>query len=101
MSYALTETNPELIQKSIRYIAHVGYKFVCSYDLCLNSISKIIDNNNEDAVPEYIIVSRDLMRKYKSTALNLIKKINLDLINSLSDLNVKSAALYINGDFCE
>ena len=100
-SYVLTETNPELIQKSIRYIAYVGYKFVSSYDLCLNSISKIIDNNNEDAVPECIIVSRDLMRKYKSTALNLIKKINLDLINSLSDLNAKSAALYIIGEFCE
>ena len=100
-SYALTETNPELIQKSIRYIGYVGYKFESSYDLCVNSISKIIDNNNEDAVPECIIVSRDLMRKYKSTALNLIKKINLDLINSLSDLNAKSAALYIIGEFCE
>ncbi|MEE3325686.1 MAG: hypothetical protein VZR33_10160, partial [Methanosphaera sp.] len=66
-SYALTETNPELIQKSIRYIGYVGYKFESSYDLCVNSISKIIDNNNEDAVPECIIVSRDLMRKYKNT----------------------------------
>ena len=73
-SYALTETNPERIQKSIRYIGYVGYKFEISYDLYLNSISKIIDNNNEDAVPECIIVSRDLMRKHKSTALNLIKK---------------------------
>ena len=65
-SYVLTETNPELIQKSIRYIAYVGYKFEGSYNLCVNCISKIIDNNNEDAVPECIIVSRDLMRKYKT-----------------------------------
>ena len=100
-SYALTETNPELIRKSIRFIGYIGYKFESSYDLCVNCISKIIDNNNEDAVPECIIVARDLMRKYKSTALNLIKKINLDLINSLSDLNAKSAALYIIGEFCE
>ena len=100
-SYALTETNPELIQKSIKYIGYIGYKFESSYDLCVNSISKIIDNNNEDAVPECIIVSRDLMRKYKSTALNLIKKINLELINSISDFNAKSAALYIIGEFCE
>ena len=56
-SYVLTETNPELIQKSIRYIAYDGYKFESSCDLCVNSISKIIDNNNEDSVPEYIIVS--------------------------------------------
>ena len=100
-SYALTETNPELIQKSIKYIGFIGYKLESSLDLCVNCINKIIDNNNEDAIPECIIVSRDLMRKYKGTALNLIKKINLDLINSLSDLNAKSAALYIIGEFCE
>ena len=100
-SYALTETNAELIRKSIKYIGYVGYKFESSYDLCVRSINKIIDNNNEDAVPECIIVARDLMRKYKSTALDLIKKITLDLINSISDLNAKSAALYIIGEFCE
>ena len=33
--------------------------------------------------------------------MNLIKKITLDLINSISDLNAKSAALYIIGEFCE
>ena len=100
-TYALTETNQELIQKSIKYIGYVGYKFESSYELCVNCISKILDNNNEDSIPECIIVSRDLMRKYKSTALNLIKKINLDLINSISDLNAKSAALYIIGEFCD
>ena len=100
-SYALTETNAELIRKSIKYIGYVGYKFESSYDLCVRSINKIIDNNNEDAVPECIIVARDLMRKYKSTASDLIKKITLDLINSLNDLNAKSAALYIIGEFCE
>ena len=100
-SYALTETYPELIRKSIKYIGYIGYKFESSYELCVNCISKIIDNNNEDALPECIIVARDLMRKYKSTALNLIKKITLDLINSISDLNAKSAALYIIGEFCD
>ena len=100
-TYALTETNQELIQKSIKYIGYIGYKFESSYELCVNCISKILDNNNEDSIPECLIVSRDLMRKYKSTALNLIKKINLDLINSISDLNAKSAALYIIGEFCE
>ena len=97
----MTETYPELIRKSIKYIGYIGYKFESSYELCVNCISKIIDNNNEDAIPECIIVARDLMRKYKSTALNLIKKITLDLINSISDLNAKSAALYIIGEFCE
>jgi vesicle coat complex subunit len=100
-TYALTETNQELIQKSIKYIGYIGYKFESSYELCVNCISKILDNNNEESIPECLIVSRDLMRKYKSTALNLIKKINLDLINSISELNAKSAALYIIGEFCE
>ena len=68
---ALTETNPELIRKSIKYIGYVGYKFESSYDQCVNCISKIIDNNNEDALPECIIVARDLMRKYKSTQLRI------------------------------
>ena len=100
-SYALTETNPELIQKSIKYIGYIGYKFESSLDLCVNCISKIIDNKNEDAIPECLIVSRDLMRKYQGTALNLIEKINIELINSLTDTNAKCAALYIIGEFCD
>ena len=101
-SYALTETDPKLIQKSIKYIGYIGYKLESSLDLCVNCISKIIDNKNEDAIPECIVVSRDLMRKYKGIALNLIDKIvNLELIMSLTDQNAKCAALYIVGEFCE
>ena len=40
------------------------------------------------------------MRKYKGRALELISKLSIDLINSLSDQNAKSALLYILGDFC-
>ena len=100
-SYALTETNPELIQKSIKYIGYIGYKFETSLDLCVNCISKILDNRNEYAIPECIIVARDLMRKYKDTALNLIQKINLELMISLTDPNAKCAALFIIGEFCD
>ena len=99
-SYALTETNSELIHKSVKYIGCVGYKFEKSLDICVESLSKIIENNNDEAISESIIVSRDLMRKYKGRALELINKLNVDLINSLSDQNAKSAALYILGDFC-
>ena len=99
-SYALTETNNELIHKSVKYIGCVGYKFEKSLDICVESLGKIIDNNNDEAISESIIVSRDLMRKYKGRALELINKINIELINSLSDQNAKSAALYILGDFC-
>ena len=99
-SYALTETNSELIHKSVKYIGCVGYKFEKSLDICVESLSKIIENNNDEAISESIIVSRDLMRKYKGRALELINKISVELINSLSDQNAKSAALYILGDFC-
>ena len=99
-SYALTETNSELIHKSVKYIGCVGYKFEKSLDICVESLGKIIDNNNDEAICESIIVSRDLMRKYKGRALELINKLNVELINSLSDQNAKCAALYILGDFC-
>ena len=99
-SYALTETNSELIHKSVKYIGCVGYKFEKSLDICVESLGKIIENNNDEATSESIIVSRDLMRKYKGRALELINKLSIDLINSLSDQNAKSAALYILGDFC-
>ena len=99
-SYSLTEVNPELVHKSIRYIGYIGYKFEKSLDLCVDSISKILDNDNEEAITEGIIVARDLMRKYKGRALELIKKINVDLIQSLSDPTAKSAAFFIIGEFC-
>ena len=99
-SYALTETNSELIHKSVKYIGRVGYKFEKRLDICVESLSKIIENNNDEAISESIIVARDLMRKYKGRALELINKLSVELINSLSDQNAKSAALYILGDFC-
>ena len=99
-SYALTEINPELIHKSVKYIGFIGYKYEKSVDLCVDSLGKIIDNNNDEAITESIIVARDLMRKYKGRALELIKKITIDLIQSMTDPNAKSAAFYIVGEFC-
>ena len=99
-SYSLTELNAELVHKSIRYIGYIGYKFEKSLDLCVDSLNKILDNNNEEAITEGLIVARDLMRKYKGRALELIKKINIDLINSITDPKAKSAAFFIVGEFC-
>ena len=100
-SYALTETDAELIRKSIKYIGYIGYRFENSLPLCVNCIARIIDNKNEDAIPECIIVARDLMRKYKGTALALIDKLNIEIITSITDQNAKCAALYIIGEFCD
>ena len=51
-SYALTELNTELIHKSIKYIGNIGFKYEKSLDLCVDSINKILDNNNEEAINE-------------------------------------------------
>ncbi|MCQ2817974.1 MAG: hypothetical protein MJ252_11975 [archaeon] len=99
-SYALTELNPELIHKSIKHIGYIGYKYEKSLDLCVDSLNKILDNNNEEALNEGIIVARDLMRKYKGRALELLKKINIDFIHSLTDSDAKSAAFFIVGEYC-
>jgi len=64
------------------------------------TLGKILNNNNDEAITECIIVARDLMRKYKGRSLELIKKITIDLIESLNDPNSKSAAFYIVGEFC-
>jgi len=99
-SYAMTEINSELIRKSVKFIGQIGYKYEKSVDLCVESLGKILNNNNDEAITECIIVARDLMRKYKGRSLELIKKITIDLIESLSDPNSKSAAFYIVGEFC-
>ena len=99
-SYAMTEINSELIRKSVKFIGQIGYKYEKSVDLCVESLGKILNNNNDEAITECIIVARDLMRKYKGRSLELIKKITIDLIESLNDPNSKSAAFYIVGEFC-
>ena len=48
--YALTETNSELIHKSVKYIRCVGYKFEKSLNICFEPLGKIIDNKNDEAI---------------------------------------------------
>ena len=99
-SYAITEFDPDLIKKAIRYIGFTGYKFDKSLDLCVESIKEILEHSQELAISEAVIVARDLMRKYKGKSLEILKRIDEDLIKSINDPEGKGAILYILGEFC-
>ncbi len=99
-SYAITEFDPDLIKRAIRYIGYIGYKFDKSLDLCVDSIKEILEHSQELGISEAIIVARDLMRKYKGKSLEILKRIDEELIKSIDDAEGKGALLYILGEFC-
>lgn len=99
-SYAITEFDPDIIKRAIRYLGYIGYKFEKSLDLCVESVKEILEHSQEFGISEAIIVARDLMRKYKGKSLEIIKRIDEDLIKSIDDSEGKGALLYILGEFC-
>ncbi len=99
-SYAITEFDQDLIKRAIRYIGYVGYKFDKSLDLCVDSIKEILEHSQELGISEAIVVARDLMRKYKGKSLEILKRIDDELIKSINDADGKGALLYILGEFC-
>lgn len=99
-SYAITEFDQDLIKRAIRYIGYVGYKYDKSLDLCVDSIKEILEHSQELGISEAIVVARDLMRKYKGKSLEILKRIDEDLIKSIDDAEGKGALLYILGEFC-
>ncbi len=98
-SYALIEFDIELVQKAIRYMGYIAYKFEKSYEICVECLIEILDCSQETSISEAICVSRDVMRKYKGKSLDLLKKINSDLCKLVVDPEAKSALLYILGEF--
>ena len=99
-SYAITEFDPDLIKRAIKYIGYIGYKFDKSLDLCVECIKEILEHSQELGISEAIVVARDLMRKYKGKSLEILKRIDEDLIKSIDDAEGKGALLYILGEFC-
>lgn len=99
-SYAIMEIDTDLVRRAIRYIGFIGYKFEKAVDLCVESLQEILEHNQENTVPEGIIVARDLMRKYKGKSLDLLKKIDEEFIRSCDDPEAKAAVLFILGEFC-
>ncbi len=99
-SYALIEFDVELVKKAIRYIGYIGYKFDKSLDICVDCLKEILDHTNDYTIGEGLIVSRDLMRKYKGKSLELLKKLTPDLIKYVVEPDAKCALLYMIGEFC-
>jgi vesicle coat complex subunit len=101
-NYAITEFDNELVKKSILYIGNIGLKFEKAMDLCVDHINEVMDHNQDFTVNYAIIVARDLLRKYKNKpkTKDLIKKINVDLLNYITEAESKSSFLYILGEFC-
>lgn len=99
-SYAITEFDQDLIKRAIKYIGYIGYKFDKSLDLCVESVKEILEHSQELGISEAIVVARDLMRKYKGKSLEILKRIDDDLIKAIDDAEGKGALLYILGEFC-
>ena len=99
-SYAITEFDQDLIKRAIKYIGNIGYKFDKSLDLCVESVKEILEHSQELGISEAIVVARDLMRKYKGKSLEILKRIDEDLIKAIDDAEGKGALLYILGEFC-
>mmetsp|Transcript_21766 Transcript_21766/g.22669 ORF Transcript_21766/g.22669 Transcript_21766/m.22669 type:complete len:1000 (+) Transcript_21766:12-3011(+) len=99
-SYAQMEFDVELVKKAIKYMGYIAYKIEKSLDTCVECMKEILDHNQDFTISEGLIVSRDLMRKYKGKSLELLKKITPDLVRMAMEPESKCAVLYIIGEFC-
>ena len=100
-NYALMEFDVELVKKAVRYIGYISYKFEKSVSVSIECLKEILDHNMEYAIGEALVVARDLMRKYKGKTLDLLKKINSDLIKQAVEPEPKCAVLYMLGEFSD
>lgn len=99
-SYALLEFDAELVRKAIKYIGYITYKIEKSLDTSVNSLKEILDHNMDFTISEGLVVTRDLMRRYKGTSLELLDKITPELVRHALEPESKCALLYIIGEFC-
>ena len=99
--YATTELNNDIIKQCVKYIGYIGLKYEKSVELCVSIFSEFFDSSSEVLLNEVSIASRDIIRKYKSSSLQLLKKINSDLIiNILTDNEAKSSLIFLIGEYC-
>lgn len=99
--YATTELNNDIIKQCVKYIGYIGLKYEKSVDLCVSIFSEFFDSSSEVLLNEVSIVSRDIIRKYKSSSIQLLEKINSDLIiNVLTDNEAKSSLIFLLGEYC-
>ena len=101
-SYSMLEYDINLVKRAIKYIGNIGFKFEKSMNLCVDCISQILNYNQDFTIDQSVIVMRDLLRKYhgKEKPLELLIKINEDLIDKIRLPESKAAILYILGEYC-
>jgi vesicle coat complex subunit len=99
-SYAIMEYDVELVKRVIRYIGYIAFKFELSMEIAVEAMKEILEHNLDFTLSEGIIVARDIMRKYKGKSLELLKKIDEELIKQIQDPDAKEAVLFIIGEFC-
>ena len=102
-SYSILEYDMELVQKSIKYIGRIGYKFENSMNICVDNLQQIFQYNQDFTIDQGVIVMRDLLRKYSNEEKpkQLLKIIDEKFIEKIRLPESKAAILYIIGEYCK
>ena len=102
-SYSILEYDMELVQKAIKYIGLIGYKFENSMEICVNNLLHIFQYNQDFTIDQGVIIMRDLLRKYEKEEKpkELLKIIDENFIEKIRLPESKKAILYIIGEYCK
>ena len=102
-SYSVLEYDMELVQKAIKYIGLIGYKFENSMNICVDNLQQIFQFNQDFTIDQGVIVMRDLLRKYEKSdkPKQLLKIINEKFIEKIRLPESKAAILYLIGEYCK
>ena len=102
-SYSVLEYDMELVQKAIKYIGLIGYKFENSMNICVENLQHIFQYNQDFTIDQGVIVMRDLLRKYEKEEKpkQLLKIIDEKFIEKIRLPESKKAILYIIGEYCK
>ena len=102
-SYSILEYDMELVQKAIKYIGRIAYKFENSMNICVDNLQHIFQYNQDFTIDQGVIVMRDLLRKYEKEdkPKQLLKIIDEKFIEKIRLPESKAAILYIIGEYCK
>ena len=102
-SYSVLEYDMELVQKAIKYIGNIAYKFENSMNICVDNLQQIFQYNQDFTIDQGVIVMRDLLRKYEKEdkPKQLLKIIDEKFIEKIRLPESKAAILYIIGEYCK
>ena len=102
-SYSVLEYDMALVQKAIKYIGLIGYKFENSMNICVDNLQHIFQYNQDFTIDQGVIVMRDLLRKYEKEEKpkQLLKIIDEKFIEKIRLPESKKAILYIIGEYCK